>query len=149
MMSEHLLQPVDDPPIRTTVEVRKRQRLSAKFVRAGPLDDSGATPPASTPQGCAFPRKNRCDLVTYGWKVLLRQGARRESMNLFAAGTTDCGRFATAIKLVLNQFIKRAGAAVPGTLCAAICSGDEQRHVNTCRILRLPTAAFRSNDDRG
>jgi hypothetical protein len=36
MMSEHLLQRLDDPPIRTTVEVRKRQQ-PVREIRPGDL----------------------------------------------------------------------------------------------------------------
>jgi hypothetical protein len=38
---------------------------------------------------------------------------------------------------------------ITGAVFALKSARGEQTHVNMCRILRLPTAAFRPNDDRG
>jgi FAD binding domain in molybdopterin dehydrogenase len=69
IMSEHLLQRVDDPPIRTTVEVRKRQQPVREIVRGRIVGRFDRCPTPVAPQGCSLPLKNRCDLVTNGRKV--------------------------------------------------------------------------------
>jgi hypothetical protein len=127
----------------------KGSSLFAKFVHTGPSDDSTTAAPALHPQWCALPGKNRCDLVTNGWKVRWRQWVCSQEIASFAVCATDCTNFDSSTKLVFYQWIIRASARVPGAVTALKPARDEQTHVNTCGFLRLPPAAFRPNDDRG
>jgi hypothetical protein len=103
MMSEHLLQRLDDPPIRTTVEVRKRQQAVREIRPGRPSVRFGRRPARQSPLRVCFPRKNRCDLVTNGWKVLRRQAAQRPDVIAFAASADRRTRSITMIKVYFYQ----------------------------------------------
>jgi hypothetical protein len=73
MMSEHLLQRLDDPPIRTTVEARKRQQ-PVREIRSGmAIGRFGSDPLPLRYRKLCSGGQNRCDLVTNGRKVPRRQ----------------------------------------------------------------------------
>jgi hypothetical protein len=146
MISEHLLQRTDDPPIRTTVEVRKRQQPVREIRPHRTSDDSTAAAPAL----------HRIVM----WQKSLRSCHKRlESevapMGLLAGNRQFRGlrdrphEFRWFDKTCVLSIDYEAGARVPGAVTALKPARDEQTHVNTCGFLRLPTAAIRPNDDRG
>jgi hypothetical protein len=105
MMSEHLLQRLDDPPIRTTVEARKRQQPVREIRPGRPLVRFGRRPTRQSPLRVCFSRKNRCDLVTNGWKVLRRQAAWRPDVIAFAASADRRARSAPMTKVFFYQLL--------------------------------------------
>jgi hypothetical protein len=127
----------------------KGSTLSAKFVHPGPWDDSGATLVTLRRKWCALPRKNRCDLVTNGWKVRWHRSASPLERTAFADRREQPPKIGQLPKALFYQLITWAGARVPGAVPAVTPDIDEQTHVNGCGFLRLPTAAFRPNDECG
>jgi hypothetical protein len=127
----------------------KGSSLFAKFVHTEPSDDSTAVAPALHRNGCALHGKNRCDLVTNGWKVPWRQRTCPPEITSFPACASGRPSLDHPTKLFFDQSITTAEAKVPGAAPAVKSARDEQTRVNTCGFLRLPTAAFRPNDDRG
>jgi hypothetical protein len=148
MMSEHLLQRVDDPPIRTMVEVRKRQHPVRKIRPRRTSDDSIVAIAAL----CALHRK----------RVLSSQEPLRSCHKWPESGFAPKAsqpeirckqdrrtRDRRSVKLVLYQYITRTNATVSDAAPASQSDRDEQRHVTACGILRLSTLVFPPNDERG
>jgi hypothetical protein len=148
MMSEHLLQRVDDPPIRTMVEVRKRQQPVREIRPPRTSDDSIASIAAL----CALHRK----------RVLSSQEPLRSCHKWPQSGVAPKAsqpeirskqdrrtRDRPSIKLVLGQYITRTNATASDAVPALRSDRDEQRHVTACGILRLSTLVFPPNDERG
>jgi hypothetical protein len=149
MISEHLLQSLMIRQFGQRWKCGKGSSPFAKFVHPGPAGDSSGAPTTLRRAGCALPRKNRCDLVTNGWKVRWRRSASPPEETAFVARCKQPPKIGRPEKLVFYQLFTRAGAGVPGAIPTATPDVDEQTHVNRCRFLRLPTAAFRPNDECG
>jgi hypothetical protein len=143
MMSGHLLQRVDDPPIRRTVEVRKRHQ-PVREIRPPSILLAQARRVETV--GCVLRSKNRCDLVTIGWKVLKRRGIWRKRRERGASGSAGV---AALIKILFYQDVTGQRSMDSRVVFAAGSLRSEQGRVNTCGFLRLSPSSFRSNDERG
>jgi hypothetical protein len=112
MMSEHLLQHVDDPPIRTMVEVRKRQQPVREIRPPRTSDDSIASIAAL----CSLHRKR-----VLSSQIPLRSChkwpesavAPKASQPEIRDGRDRRASDRCSMKLVLDQYITRTAQLIP------------------------------------